>query len=99
MAKRKPTLFGQWLTAMGFNGKQVSKGGALLGLGNQASVRRNLGDVESELVEQFAMSALRAGLPPWSPKTDAEIAAVGEVRRFMLAAVENQRKRAPKTSA
>lgn len=83
-------LFAQWLASMGLNKKQVSKGGELIGLTTDSSVRRNQGQVEPTLTERLAMSAVRAGLPPWSPKTDAEIAAVGHAVQFIRHVVENQ---------
>ncbi|OFX01222.1 MAG: hypothetical protein A3E78_02785 [Alphaproteobacteria bacterium RIFCSPHIGHO2_12_FULL_63_12] len=93
----KPSLFSQWLVAMGFNKKQVTKAGELIGIATPAAVRRNTGDVESDLTERLAMAAIRAGLPPWSPKTDAEIAAVGHAVEFIRHVVENQGRGPSKT--
>lgn len=95
MAKATP-LFAQWLAAMGFNKKQVTKAGALLGMPTAQAVRRNRGEVEPDLSERLAMAAVRAGLPPWSPKTDAEIAAVGHAVQFIRHVVENQGRVPPK---
>lgn len=86
----KPTnLFLQWLVAMGFNGKQIAKGGELLGYTMPMSARRSSGDVEITLAERLAMSALRAGLPPWSPGTDAEIVSVKLIADYARSLVEN----------
>jgi hypothetical protein len=89
---KSPSIFAQWLAAMGLNKKQVTKGGEMIGLTTDSSVRRNRGEVDSDLTERLAMAAVRAGLPPWSPKTDAEIAAVGHVMAVMRHLVESQGK-------
>lgn len=87
----QPTpIFALWLAALGFNKKQVSKAGELIGMTTFASVRRNTGDVEPSTTELLAMAAVRAGLPPWSPKADAEIAAVGQAVALVRHLVENQ---------
>lgn len=71
-------LFAQWIEALGFNKKEVSKAGALLGLSTPASVRRNLGQTEPTLAERLAMTAVRLGLEPWSPELEAEFVASGQ---------------------
>ena len=68
------TLFAQWLRHMGFHRRQVAQGGELLGLRPEAAGRRNRGEVEPDTMERLAMSAVRAGLPPWSPENDRQIA-------------------------
>lgn len=88
----KQPLFSLWREAMGFNAKQVTKAGALLGIPTAGAVRRNRGETEPDLSERLAMAALRAGLPPWSPKTDAEIASFRHAVDFLRSAVESQGK-------
>lgn len=97
MTKRSPSLFAQWIEAMGLNKKQVTVGGELLGLSTPAAVRRNRGAQESDLMERLAMSALRAGLPPWSPKVDAEISASKTAMDLLRALAENQVRPSSKT--
>lgn len=76
------SLFAKWRTALGLGGaKQVGEAGELLGLPVAAASRRNRGTLEADYIERLAMSAVRAGLPPWSPKADREIAAVARRRR------------------
>lgn len=91
-------IFAQWIAAMGYNKKQVSKAGALLGMPTHQAGRRNRGEVEPDLVERLAMAAVRAGLPPWSPKTDAEIASFRHAVDFFRS-VERQQRPPSKTKA
>lgn len=65
----KVSYFKIWMSRMGFNGKQVSEAGGLLGISatNTASSRFR-GESESDLKELLAMSAVTAGLKPWSPQ-------------------------------
>lgn len=89
---KSASLFSQWLAAMGYNKKQVTKAGETLGLTTAEAVRRNTGEIESDLTQRLAMSAIRAGLPPWSPKADAEIVTVGQALELVRGIVENQAK-------
>jgi hypothetical protein len=85
----KDSIFAKWRTAMGMGAKQVSEAGALLGLPTPAASRRNRGLVESDLMERLAMAAVRAGLPPWSPKADGEIVAAAHAVALVRHAAEN----------
>lgn len=90
------STFSLWRDAMGFNKKQVSAAGALLGLGTAATIKRSRGLTEPSQMELLAMSALRAGLPPWSPKAEAEIAAVRAAMEMFRLAAESARRSPPK---
>lgn len=80
-------LFKEWMTKMGFNGKQVSVAASTLGV-NAPRTASSIytGDRELSLTELLAMSAIRADLKPWTPENDAEAAAAAQVvavvRRF-----------------
>lgn len=93
---KSPSLFAQWLAAMGYNKKQVTIAGETIGLTTAEAVRRNTGEVESDLTQRLAMSAVRAGLPPWSPKVDGEIVMVAQALELVRGLVENQAKASSK---
>ena len=71
---------------MGFNGKQVSAAGAALGVKSYNTIKARMIDrddlTEAELL---AMSAIRAGLQPWTEENDAEAL---RMRRLLEAAKE-----------
>lgn len=73
------TDFKQWMNYLGFNGKEVAKAGAHIGLGDQVAGQRNRGEKDLSLTERLAMAAFAAGIPPWSPETKAEIDAYRRV--------------------
>lgn len=77
-------LFGSevaiWLERMGFNGKQVSAAAEKMGLSGRQLMRKRDGEAELSLQDRLAMAALRAGLPPWSPETDQDLADVHALR-------------------
>lgn len=72
-----------WLDAMGFNGKQVGQAAEQLGISAGHMSRKKTGEKEPTLTERLAMAALRAGLPPWTPETDAEIATIDAISAFI----------------
>jgi len=72
-----------WLERMGFNGKQVSKGAETIGMSGRNFMRRRDGETELTYMERLAMSAVRAGLPPWSPETDADLADYARLREII----------------
>ena len=79
--------FKKWATSMGFNGKEVSKAGEVIGIGMTSARERYRGEKEISLTERLAMAAIAAGLPAWSPEVDDELKA----RRELLAAVKTYR--------
>lgn len=75
---RRHTLFRQWLRRMGFNGHQVMTGAARIGINTpRIASAISTGKRELTLTERLAMSAVRAGLEPWSPEYDGELMADG----------------------
>ncbi|MGH0003160.1 hypothetical protein ACQU0X_24080 [Pseudovibrio ascidiaceicola] len=79
------TDFEIWMRALGYNGKQVGEAGACIGLTNTSVRMTKKGDRELKLVERLAMSAIRAGLPEWTPETDEEIHALALLRKSLQA--------------
>lgn len=55
-----------YMRAMGFNGKQVTKASLSIGLSSRAGIERNMGTTPVSLRDALAMSARVAGLPPWN---------------------------------
>ena len=61
--------FKEWLARMGFNQRQVTMGGNLIGMMGERSISAtSSGDREATMTERLAMSAVAAGLEPWSPE-------------------------------
>jgi hypothetical protein len=65
--------FVAWARLMGYNGKQLAAAAASLGYSRRAELQNR---AELDITLRLAMAARRAGLQPWSPETDAEIAAM-----------------------
>lgn len=65
--------FKKWMDSLGFNGKEVTKAGAEIGIGQTSSRERYRGEKELSLTERLAMAAIAAGLPAWSMETKGEI--------------------------
>ncbi len=80
---KQQTDFEIWMQAMGFNGKQIGEAGARIGLTNTSARMTRSGNRDLKLVERLAMSAIRAGLPPWSPEDDAEVHGVGSLKETL----------------
>ena len=77
------TDFRKWATACGFNGKEVSKAGEAIGIGQTSARERNRGEKDLSYTERLAMAAYAAGLPAWTPETAAEIASVKRTVDFL----------------
>ncbi len=71
--------FYRWREAMGFDGKGSVKAGALIGLTKGRAIDLHSGRARPTETELLAMSAARAGLPPWTPELDHAIALVGRL--------------------
>ncbi|QPC87102.1 hypothetical protein GA830_10385 [Mesorhizobium sp. NBSH29] len=82
--------FQEWMEKMGFNRKQVSEAGALIGFRKDLASLVSRGARELSETERLALAAVRAGLPAWTPETDAAIADVGAVQRIIERAVARQ---------
>lgn len=73
------TDFSRWCAVMGFNGKQIGAAGKAIGIEPPVASHTNTGKRDLTYTERLAMSAVRAGLEPWTPDTDAEPAAVAAI--------------------
>lgn len=78
--------FRVWLARMGFNGRQLSVGAALIGINPRTASSTNAGTRDLTVSERLAMSAVRVGLKPWSPEYDDELVAQGMAHRTSNAA-------------
>lgn len=65
----------EWMERMGYNGHQVSMAGDLIGLKATTLSQTRNGQRDLSLAERLAMTAVRAGLQPWSPEYDDELMA------------------------
>jgi predicted aconitase len=76
--------FAAWMEIMGYNGKQVSEAARLIGIktGQTAGLTYR-GTRELSLTERLAMSAVRAGLPPWTPELDVDADAMRGLVKFI----------------
>lgn len=75
----------EWMERMGFNGHQVTLAGGMIGMeGNVLSLTRS-GERDLTLAERLAMTAVRAGLKPWSPEYDDELMAATRAPREAIA--------------
>ena len=75
-----PSEVAIWLEQMGFNGKQVSAAAEQIGLSGRQLTRKRDGEAELTLQDRLAMAAARAGLQPWTPETDRDLAMVRALR-------------------
>lgn len=72
--------FRLWASRMGFGQRQVSAAAELIGINNKWTASNTYtGKRELTMSERLAMSAVRAGLKPWTPEYDAELQAASEV--------------------
>lgn len=79
--------FRVWVARMGFNQKQVTKAAREIGIDNVTSASQTFtGKRELTLSERLAMSAVRAGLKPWTPDYDDELMAAQSAPREASAA-------------
>lgn len=76
--------FQRWMRALGMHGKQVFEAARRIGIDSTDTAgRRHRGEYELTETERLAMAAVRAGLPPWTPETDQEIADIMEFRSML----------------
>lgn len=75
--------FKKWATSLGYNGKEVTKAGESIGIGQTSSRERYRGDKELSLTERLAMSAIAAGLPPWSPSSSEQVETAKRTLEFV----------------
>ena len=73
-------IFREWLARMGFNQRQVTKGGNLIGMmGDRSISATNSGTREATMTERLAMAAVAAGLEPWAPENHDKLVAIRAV--------------------
>lgn len=74
--------FRLWASRMGFGQRQVSAAAELIGINNKWTASNTYtGKRELSTSERLAMSAVRAGLQPWTPEYDAELQAASSESR------------------
>ncbi len=65
-----------WVARMGFNQREITKAAREVGINNRTTVSETFqGRRELTLSERLAMTAVRAGLKPWTPEYDDELMA------------------------
>ena len=78
--------FRTWVARMGFNSKQQSQAALLIGMEGRVASSTSTGKRELTPTERLAMSAIRAGLKPWTPEYDDELLKVGQAHQDPTAA-------------
>jgi hypothetical protein len=68
--------FRQWMRSMGYNAKQVSVAGEVLGMSPSLAGHSSRGLRELTKTERLAMAAATTGIPEWSPASESELLAV-----------------------
>lgn len=68
--------FRAWMKSLGYNAKQVSTAGDLVGMSASLAGHSSRGLRELTKTERLAMAAATASLPEWTPDTAAELEAV-----------------------
>jgi hypothetical protein len=96
----KANMFKVWMELMKFNGKEVGKAGSLIGLGTRETASaKNTGKSEVNHTELLAMSAVAAGLKPWSPEYHPHLVAVKEIQTMIeVRASELAASRSPRSA-
>lgn len=82
--------FREWASRLGFGKKQISVAGSLLGLAPRTSSLTANDHRELTQTERLAMSAIRAGLQPWTPGYDSALLAASSGNRQATASPDLQ---------
>lgn len=78
--------FREWASRLGFGKKQVSVAASLIGIGHKDTASKvATGKRELTQTERLAMSAIRAGLQPWTPGYDSALLAASSGSRAATA--------------
>ncbi|UDF29347.1 UNVERIFIED_ORG: hypothetical protein LHK14_17815 [Roseateles sp. XES5] len=77
--------FRTWMRSMGFNSKQVSAAGELVGMSSSLAGHSSRGLRDLTSTERLAMAAATAGLPAWSPDSATEIEAIRTLYELLKA--------------
>lgn len=80
--------FRAWMKALGYNAKQVTAAGELLGMSPSLAGHSSRGLRDLTKTERLAMAAATAGLPEWSPETAAEMGAIGTLYGALKAEIQ-----------
>ncbi|EJB02916.1 hypothetical protein Rleg9DRAFT_1731 [Rhizobium leguminosarum bv. trifolii WSM597] len=76
MADEESNDFRSWMKSMGYNAKQVSVAGEVLGMSPSLAGHSSRGLRELTKTERLAMAAATTGIPEWSPANEPELMAV-----------------------
>jgi hypothetical protein len=80
----KVNVFKLWMQRMGFHGRQVMEACVAIGVdGRRTGSKIHNGQRELTETELLAMSAVTAGLKPWSPAYHDELVALREVQALI----------------
>lgn len=81
-----PSDLAVWVSRMGLRGAKFSQATQMIGMaGPSVASRVNSGKRSLTVTERLAMSALRAGLQPWTPEYDDEQKAAWPAPRGAIA--------------
>lgn len=79
--------FRVWVARLGYNSRQISLAAREIGITGSNTVSLiSTGKRDLTVSERLAMSAVRAGLKPWTPEYDDELRRAGRVRQDPTAA-------------
>lgn len=87
-AENETNDFRAWMKSMGFNAKQVTAAGEIVGMSPSLAGHSSRGLRDLTQTERLAMAAATAGLPAWSPESASEIEAVRTIYSVLKAETE-----------
>lgn len=80
--------FRAWMKALGYNAKQVTSAGELLGMSPSLAGHSSRGLRDLTKTERLAMAAATAGLPQWSPDSAADLEVIGKLYSILRAEIQ-----------
>ncbi|MDH6273611.1 hypothetical protein M2311_003701 [Rhizobium leguminosarum] len=83
VADEESNDFRTWMKSLGYNAKQVSNAGEVVGMSPSLAGHSSRGLRELSYTERLAMAAATAGLPAWTPEKADEIETVRILRRIL----------------
>lgn len=83
VADEESNDFRLWMKSLGYNAKQVSTAGEVVGMSPSLAGHSSRGLRELTYTERLAMAAATAGIPAWSPETADDIETVRVLRRIL----------------
>ncbi len=75
--------FRLWMKSLGYNAKQVSTAGEVVGMSASLASHSSRGLRELTYTERLAMAAATAGLPAWTPENAEDIETVRVLLRIL----------------